>query len=236
MDFFQPSEDGSQRALQETFSRLFDNMQWPKVYARGNLIYLQGEPAEYFYYLQKGRVRIFLAGENGTEKTLTVLEPGSIFGEASFLGKMPRVSSAKALEKCRVISIDRSALTAGIQKDPSLALALLEYLSRKVEMLSAQLDSLSFLSADRRVAQILLRLSGFYHQTEGAAEHPLSVMVTHEELGEHTNLSRVSVSRALGKFTRLGWIETHYRKIFLRKPEELKRFSQTEEELPDSHI
>lgn len=55
----------------------------------GKLIYLQGSPADRFYYLKSGRVKVFINSEDGSEKILTVYEAGNVFGEASFFDELP---------------------------------------------------------------------------------------------------------------------------------------------------
>ena len=91
----------------ETPWRIFEETQPIKLYAKNQMIYLQEETAIRFYYLKKGRVKIFLSSPDGLEKTLAVLQPGSLFGEASFFDGKPRVSSAKTLEKSEILSINR---------------------------------------------------------------------------------------------------------------------------------
>ena len=43
----------------------------------GKLIYLQGSPADRFYYLKSGRVKVFINSEDGSDKILTVYEAGN---------------------------------------------------------------------------------------------------------------------------------------------------------------
>lgn len=46
------------------------------------------------------------------------LSGGSLFGEASFLDELPRVSSAVALTPCQLVPIDRELVTQGHQPGP----------------------------------------------------------------------------------------------------------------------
>ena len=61
---------------------------------------------------------------------------------------------------------------------------LLEYLARTVRMLSAQVDHMTFLQADQRIAQLLLNLA--------AAQERHTVHCTHEELAGLAGASRVT--------------------------------------------
>ena len=196
--------------------------QTPKTVAKNQMIYLQGEYANSFYYLKKGRVKIFLSSENGMEKTLTVLEKENILGEAAFFDGLPRVSSAKALVKCEIIVIDRRTLPEYFRREPTLAINMLQYLARTVRMLSAQVDNMTFLQADKRIAQFLVNLAG------KAGAEP-SVSCTHEEIGNLVGTSRVTVSKILSDFTKKGWISTHYHNILILNLKALSNFAFAQE-------
>ena len=196
----------------ETPWRIFEETQPVKLYAKNQMIYLQEETAIRFYYLKKGRVKIFLSSPDGLEKTLAVLQPGSLFGEASFFDGKPRVSSAKTLEKSEILSIDRSGLEHCFHQEPQLAFHLLRHLSGTIRMLSAQVDSMAFLQADARLAQLLLSLA-----------EDNRVPLTHEELAGLAAVSRITVSRILSRWARQGWIATGYREVLLYHPQALAR-------------
>ena len=186
------------------------------VYQRGSAVYWQGDTADRLYYLQKGRVKIYMTSENGAEKTLRIQKAGGVFGEAAFFDGRPRVSSARVLEKSEIVAVSREALTAHIQKHPEFAFTLMQALSETVRLLSAQVDSMAFLQADRRIARFL---------SETAREGESHLFCTDEELGARVGASRVTVNRTLQKFARQGWIRTGYREIQVLCPSELEDFS-----------
>ena len=97
-----------------------------------------------------------MTSESGAQRTLTVKESGNIFGEASFFDGLDRVSSASADTQCQIIAIDHALLTECFSREPELAVTMLRYLGRTVRMLSNQLDTVSFLPANRRIARVLL--------------------------------------------------------------------------------
>ena len=140
--------------LKKEIWNIFETIQVPRTYAKGEMVYLQGERADCLYYLKEGRVKIFLTSENGMEKTLTILEGGKLFGEAAFLDRLPRMSSARTLTRSEIIAVDRPNLMKYFQEKPVLAMDLLEYLARTVRMLSAQVDHMTFLQADQRIASV----------------------------------------------------------------------------------
>lgn len=187
--------------------------QTPKNYSPGQMIYLQDTEATQFYYILVGTVKCFLSAGSGEERILTLHHAGELIGEAAFFDQQPRVSSAVALTPCTLISVDRPKLHTLFAQHPDLAVSMLEDLARTVRLLSNHVDG-SFLQSDQRVARYLLA-----HQPEGGG--PLSC--THEEIGASIGASRVTVSRVLGEFTRLGWIQTGYRTVQIHDCKSLQR-------------
>ena len=186
------------------------------VYQRGSTVYWQGDIAERLYYLKKGSVKIYMTSENGAEKTLRVQSDGSVFGEAAFFDGQPRVSSAKVLEKSEIVAVSREILSDHIQKHPEFAFSLMQALSERVRLLTAQVDSMAFLQADKRIARFL---------AEAVQDRPPRIFCTDEELGARVGASRVTVNRVLRKFARLGWLETRYREIHILRLDALADFS-----------
>lgn len=183
---------------------------------RGQIVYLQGEPGNCFYYLKSGQVRVFLISDEGAEKTLTTREPGSILGEAAFLDGEPRTTSARTLTDCELALIGRAELTALFRRQPSLALQMLQVLAKTVRMLSGQLDTMSFLSADRRIAGILVSLAATKHVVHSSQE----------ELGNLAGVTRITVNRVLHSFAEKGWLTLQYRSVTLIDPAALSAFAR----------
>ena len=220
MDYFDKFSAAEPHLSQKIWEILEQGRQ-PNLYGKGQLVYQQGELAEQFYYLKSGRVNIFLSSENGDEKTLSILEAGNIFGEASFFDGLPRMSSAKTIVKSSIFPVNRAILMKCFREKPELAMHLLQYLAKTVRMLSTQLNHMTFLQADQRLAQILLRMSGPSRK----------ILCTQEDLGRMAGLSRVTVSRTLNDFVRRGWISTGYRSLFLRDIAGLSSFAFPEDEI-----
>lgn len=172
----------------------------------GFLIYLQGTDATCFYYLKEGRVKSYIQSEDGNERILNIYEAGNLFGEASFLDELPRVSSAVALTPCQLIPIDRELVMQEISRNPELAMAMLKYLARTVRLLSRQVDQMAFRPAKWRVAKYLL-------------SQPISaqglVSCTQDDIAAAVSVSRVTVSRILNELSRKHVVDLGYRCVAL---------------------
>jgi CRP-like cAMP-binding protein len=194
---------------------LFEALNRPRSYGKNQIIYQQGENADYVYYLKSGRVKVYIPAQDGRETTLTRLSAGSLFGKASFFDGTPRTSSAKALVKSEIVLIDKQMMAEVFRQKPDVALELLAYLSKSIRMLSMQIDGLALTQADKRTARFLLE-----HCDKATGEVPY----THEEIGEQAGLSRVTVSRVLGQFRQWGWLDTAYRRTIIKDIAALTHF------------
>lgn len=190
---------------------LFELSGVARSFAKGEIIYRQGDLATTFCYLKKGRVSVFMTSIDGMEKTLNTASKGELLGEGAFFDKKPRVSSARAVTNCEVVMIDKQTLTKLFTNHPKLAFELLEILSNRIRLLSSQLDSMTFLQADARIARLILQ-----------SENNGRVSLTHEEIAAAVGVSRVTVSKTLGKFAANGYVSTAYRKIVIKNRDRLK--------------
>lgn len=204
--------------IKQELQSVFETLTNLKEYKKDQIIYYQGDIANCFYYLKQGRASVFMISPEGMEKTLNTTGSGEILGEAAFFDRMPRVSSAKALTDCKIVSIDNDKLMDLIQKNPSLAVELLKIQAVRIRLLSSQIDSMAFLQADARIARILLE----YQSTKNNVK---TVKLTHEEIGKIAGVSRVTVSKILNSFSKSKIVKTKYGKIELCNIEKLKSIS-----------
>lgn len=187
----------------------------PRVYAPGQLIYLQGEQPRELYYLLSGTARSFLSSPEGEERVLTLHRGGSLMGEASFFDGCPRVSSAVAVSECRVVAVTWQRLEEVLERNPQLAVPMLRHLAHTVGQLSGQVNDLSFQGAETRLAAQLLQ----------EADEAGQVRVTQEELGFRIGATRVTVARTLRKWARQGWVETGYGSLRIIKASPLRELA-----------
>lgn len=192
---------------------IFENMPMVRVYDRDKLIYIQGERPECFYYLKHGRVRIYISSKDGEEKTISIVTNGAVLGQAAFFDGQARMSCAAAVEKSELVTVNRGLLTDIIRKSPECALELLRLQADTIRVLSQELDSMAFGSADSRLASILYEMS----------QQSREINLTHEELASLAGVSRVTVSRIISRLNAEGIIKSGYRKIKISDTEALRR-------------
>jgi len=175
------------------------------LYAEGAPFYRQGDQSDTFYFLTAGRVRIYIARSDGSEKTVAIMEPGTAFGESACYDELPHFASAVALRPCEVYQFHRDTALQAMSKDPLLLRAVLQAQIRKQRLLSMQVEDMTFLKVRVRVAHTLGRLANEYGEPEPDGRgRRLTFRLTQEELASILGTSRVTISREISALVRQG--------------------------------
>ena len=166
-------------------------------YARGALIFQQGEQAPGLYVVAAGTVRVFKASAEGREQVLHHVGPGQSFNDVAAFdgGRCP--ATAQALEPTAVVVVSRRDLLALMQRHPALAASVVRLLSARLRELTGLVEDLALRHVVSRVAAVLVRLGA------GTATVTLP---TRQELAAMVGTVREVVTRALGHLERAGAI------------------------------
>ncbi|MDZ4180239.1 MAG: cyclic nucleotide-binding domain-containing protein [Coriobacteriia bacterium] len=100
----------------------------------GQIIVTQGTPGQAFYLILEGRVEILRDNQS-----LGAFGPGDFFGEMSLLDHAPRSATIRALEPATCLMLSSWDFKALLEKHPSIAIKLLEILSRRLRVADERL-------------------------------------------------------------------------------------------------
>ncbi len=183
---------------QEVAQSLIGN-QPVSVHKKGDTLFRQGEPADSFFVVLGGWVKLYRVTPDGNEAVVGVFRCGETFAEAAmFLGGRYPVS-AEVVTNARLVRVDGQLLRRRIKEQPELALSMLASASYHLKYLVEHIEHIKVLSAPQRLAEFLARLSPV---KEGSAtiELPYEKALLANRLG----MKPESLSRALAKLRPLG--------------------------------
>ena len=86
----------------------------------GTMLVHEGDVADKFYVIARGRVEVTRDGGTGTRNLVVVLEDGDYFGEAGLLHHAPRNATVTTLTDCICLVLDRQHFQDVIAATPSL--------------------------------------------------------------------------------------------------------------------
>ncbi len=170
-----------------------------RVYEKGTVLFQQGEPADYFFLVMDGWVKVSRITPDGAEAVVSVFRRGETFAEAAiFLGGRYPVS-AEVVVTSRLLRIDGTMLRQRIRENPDLSLSMLASCSYHLKFLVEQIEQIKLLSGPQRIADFLLKLCIKQEGTE-TVELPYEKALIANRLG----MKPESLSRALAKLRPLG--------------------------------
>lgn len=102
----------------------------------GQIIVTQGTPGQAFYLILSGRVEILR-----DSVSLGSFSRGDFFGEMSLLDQAPRSATIRAIEETSCLMLSSWDFKALIERHPSIAIKLLEVLSRRLRVADERIGS-----------------------------------------------------------------------------------------------
>ncbi len=103
-----------------------------KTFLAGQLIISAGETGDTMFIVQSGKVELFLQDSIDEHVTLSILDPGELFGELSLLDKSPRSANALAVENTTLLIVDGHDLEMLVRSHPHAALDMMSMLGKRV--------------------------------------------------------------------------------------------------------
>lgn len=122
----------------------------------GECLLHQGKPADRFYVLIQGQMKLTRVLMEGQEKLVEIVQPGQSFGEAlMFAEQNLNPFSASALKPCLLASLDAAHFRRLLEEQPQLCMSLLGRFSQRMHQFLEEIDTLAMANASQRVARFL---------------------------------------------------------------------------------
>ncbi|MCY6959802.1 Crp/Fnr family transcriptional regulator [Clostridium brassicae] len=208
-------------SINSDFYKIFEEAGIIQRYSKNEMIYFQEDVAESFYLIKSGRVRIFLISPEGTELTIEILRKGKLFGESSYFSYGSRLTSVSAATDVELISVSLENLYPYLTKYPELMIQMFHLMSLTMKNLSTQVNSMAFLPADKKLAELLLRLG--VHFKKNKNDESYIIDYSHEEIAQLIGSCRVTVTKILNSFQEKGLVSLGYKKVKVIDEKNLKR-------------
>ena len=185
-----------------------------KHFENGNYIFLEDSEGEQCFFVLEGSVKVTRLSKDGREVILAMLNEGDFFGEMSLLDGESRSANVIALEKTKVLTLDRNDFIEVVNDYPQIAVQLLKELARRLRKSDRQIASLSLSDAEKRIALCIIRFA----DEQGLIQNgKVSIPKTpiQQDIANMAGTSRETVSRALGLLEKEDLIERNGRELMI---------------------
>jgi CRP/FNR family cyclic AMP-dependent transcriptional regulator len=171
---------------------------------KDEVVFRQSAAADAVFYIQKGKIKIVVASQQGKEAVVGVMNPGEFFGEGCLIGQPLRLATAKAMTESQVVRVSKAEMMRVIHDEPSFAELFMTHLLTRNSRVEEDLVDQLFNSSEKRLARTLLLLANF---GQDGGPQPITTSISQETLAEIIGATRPRVSLFMNKFRKLGFIE-----------------------------
>lgn len=187
-------------------------------FAAGQVIYIEGEPAEAFYLLERGWIKATRMSRDGREQAMLFLESGEIFGDIAVFSGTTYPGTVVALEDVDVWAIPAREFLALTEQYSELAMATIHHLSDRVLHYIGLVEDLSLRNVEARLANTLLQHAEVH---DGQLIVPRRGWATFDEMAVRLGTVRDVLSRGLKTLEAEGLLKVEKQAIFLLDPKGL---------------
>ena len=186
----------------------------------GDSLFRHGQPAERFFFLREGLVKLFRLSPEGDEKIIEIMRPGETFAEAvMFMGTQGRYPvSAEAVSDAKLYAFEQKKFLSMLHESSDACFGLLASMSRRLHMLVNQIESLTLQNATYRLVAYLLE------QIPRDVKTSPEVQLTTPKgvIASRLAIQPETLSRILAKLRQGGLIEVQGNHITVRDVQALR--------------
>ncbi len=176
-------------------------------YDRGEVIFEEGSPSDFFYTITSGRVKIFKMTPAGKDIILEIFGAGDPFGAVAVYEGRPYPASAVALEQTTCLLIPRQEFFSLLEQYPSLTRGLLLGLTHRLIELTNRMAELSGGRVEPRFARLFLKLADEVGRSErGGLLIPMPL--SRQELADMTGTTIETCIRIMSRWGKQDIVRT----------------------------
>ena len=204
----------------------------PKQLLASEFFFNEGEPADAFFVLTGGRVKLTQLTPEGHQIVLRLIGPGEAFGGVGAFGEPTYPISAEAVEPSTALAWTSSTMRRLLESESALALNALQFVSDRLHDLQRRYRQAMTERVERRVARVLLRL---IHDAGRRVDAGVEIdfPVSRQDIAEMTGTTLYTVSRLLSAWEERGIVRTGRQRIMLARPQVLLAIAEETPERRD---
>jgi len=188
----------------------------PRHFAKGQFIFLEGDPPDFFYVVQEGRVKLFKESFSGKIFTAIVAHRADTLHAVVLFGGKPRWVSAQAIDEVTVLCVKSEDFLSFVTEHPSVLMKIIGILGEQVHSAHERLIDMVGERAEQRLLNVLNMLSSKFGTT---------LSFTSEELADLAGTTTETTIRVMSQLKKSGLISSSRGKIVILDEARLHRSS-----------
>ena len=193
----------------------------PRHYPKGQVLFQHGEPADAFFIVLDGWVKVFRMTPSGEEAVFGVFATGETFAEAALFLGGAYPASAEVVEDARLLCVRGTPFRDRLLARPEISPSMLASMSRHMHQIIGQVEQLQTRSSAQRLADFLV---GLCPVEEGSAV--VTLPYDKSLIASRLGMKPESLSRALSRLRELG-VNTDGNRVLITDVSELADYCES---------
>ena len=183
----------------------------------GEFVFWEGDPPEWFYIVESGKVKMLKHSSLGKEFLIAVFGPGEVFGEVAVFDNAPYPASAQATDDTRALGIRRADFLSFLTQNPPVFMYMINVLGKRLRNAHDRLRDLAGERVEQRLASILLML----YSKLGP-----SLPFTRQEIADMTGTTTETAIRVMTRMKDSGVVRSSRGKVTIVDEDKLRALSE----------
>ena len=184
-------------------------------YAKAATVFSPGDNRNDFYFIMKGRIRLYEFLPDGRAITVSILGVNDVFAQTTGVGSYFRDVYAETMSDAIVACIPEGSLSSLMEQSPLLGQRIIDSFSQQISQSQLLIEGLLGRDVAVRLVNILLKLADEFGMHNAEGQLCIDLGLTHQELADMIGSNRVTVTRKLLELQKKNLISVHNRTIHL---------------------
>lgn len=185
---------------------------------KGSLLFSQGDPANRFYILLDGRVKLFTANEDGEESIVEIFNPVCSFAEAAMFASGRFPVNCETVLRTRLVRVDGDHFLRSLKDTPRIGQTILKKISMRYRHLLHEIIQLKTQSPAQRLGAFFLSLAE--ENEDGTA---VALPYDKNLIAARVGMKPESLSRALVRLRDIG-VDCRKKELIVADLDKLRAF------------
>ncbi|MCP4395292.1 MAG: Crp/Fnr family transcriptional regulator [Alphaproteobacteria bacterium] len=196
------------------------NKAYLKNFKKNSVLFIQDDPADNFFTVINGWVKILRYGSDGKETVIAAFTKGETFAEAAIFEEKSYPVSAVVAEDCELLVIPAKPFMADLRNNSDLAINILATMSRHMRYMVSHAEKIASKTSPQRLADFLVGLCFQQKNSQVIITLPHDKSLVAARLG----MQPETFSRSLKKLSKFG-VEVSGKEVKIMNVDALRKYA-----------
>ncbi|MGB5160298.1 MAG: Crp/Fnr family transcriptional regulator [Thermoanaerobaculia bacterium] len=174
---------------------------------KGEAVFHEGDPAQDFFTLVRGRVKVYKVMPNGRVVILEILGPGDPVGAVAVYESLAYPATAEAMDETLCVRIPKDPFFQLLETRPSLARGLLKAMTHRIVVLADRFADHAAGKVETRFARLFLKLASEMGQSKADGVF-IPMSLSRQELADLMGTTVETSIRIMSRWGKEGVVQT----------------------------